>query len=139
MNDNIAVLLTDINNNMILLSGNNDEPEQWIELENHFEYLYTPDIKMYLTEDKNGKILHVYSISNIEKYKFSLLNYSTGNIISETCELKDLYSILKESDDCITDDNTGIVQLSLLDSSISIEEITKIGFRNAKKEIKITF
>ncbi|MBO5388077.1 MAG: hypothetical protein J6A59_08060 [Lachnospiraceae bacterium] len=133
LEQSFIIKIYDKEDNFIVLSGDYDDPCVWREKDNGYVSISSNNV--VLTFDANKK--HVYTIYNIDKYRFEFVNLQTDSV-SDKIELNELLQTLRVYDECIYSDVKITMQLVKLDIlGVDIEIIHRKLKNN--EFIQITF
>lgn len=123
---NFALKITDKNGVYELLAGNLDNDNHWIQTNNNeFISSILPEIRLKIkqTEDKT---IHIYSIHSDCELYFEIVKIDTGEIISDTVKLNELFNKVSKCTDSKSISNNKI-ELDILGNILVIKNIKLIN------------
>lgn len=131
------IKIFDKTSRVVVLAGNNDDPDEWIEGVDKYVNLYIPNIEVTVVQN-GAEITHIYTVKPAEEFNMQLVSYDETVGYSDVVNLKELPNILESSDDCEVISrkmNGRVFSLNVNNSTLTVKE-QKIGNRT---EIQLIF
>lgn len=135
---NFMINIIDENNRIAVISGVNDDPDQWYPEDDTFVNINIPSIKLMISDD-NDKIKHHYIIKNIQNLQMLIVD-SNGAEISDIDTLSNCIHKMSEADDIEKYNSNEVHNAYIMridDTEVMFSMHNVIGYKTLKSIVNI--
>ena len=134
-----SINITDKNNYIAVISGKDDDPDQWFRHEDTFFNENIVDVSLEISFN-SVKLQYIYTIRNINNLSITIVDSNNNTILDKISVLYFINNIAKY--ECMKsytyDNNINSYYIEIGNTKIIFEIVKLIGFKSCKTVLKIS-